>query len=118
MKFSRYFLKENKDFGRITRFGQTFFDEGLKIKWLKNNLDYFRFGLIVSLRIDKRATQRNKIKRRLRAIFRELSEKIAPSYDFVIIARPAIRTLDYHSLKEIIVNFLKRNKLTRLNFCI
>jgi len=111
MQFSQHFLKKNREFVRVFNFGRTFQVLSLKIKWLENKLDYFRFGIVVSTKIDKKAVIRNKIKRRFRAIFREFNEKIKPGFDFVVVTRPAIKTLDYHQMKEIIVNFLERNKL-------
>ena len=111
MKFSLHFLKKNREFVRVFNFGKTFQCSSLKIKWLENKLGYFRFGIVVSTKIDKKAVIRNKIKRRFRAIFKEFVGEIKPSFDFVVVTRPAIKTLDYHQMREIIINFLERNKL-------
>ncbi|NCO23343.1 ribonuclease P protein component [Candidatus Kuenenbacteria bacterium] len=104
-------MKKNNDFLRVFKFGRTFFSSGLVIKWMQNNLDYFRFGLVISTKIDKRAAKRNKIKRRLRAIFRETAEKIKPGFDFVIIIKPAIKEMDFHQKKAVVLNFLEKNNL-------
>ena len=116
MQFSQHFLKKNREFVRVFNFGKTFECQSLKIKWLENKLDYFRFGIIVSTKIDKRAVIRNKIKRRLRAIFKEFAREIKSGFDFVVMTRPAIKTLDYHQIREIINNFLEKNNLRKVSF--
>ena len=65
---------------------------------------FVRLGLVVSKKIDKRAVQRNLIKRRLRAAFSEVikemkSEEINHT-DFVIIARKFANDAEYSKLVE------------------
>jgi ribonuclease P protein component len=46
-----------------------------------------RFGISVSQKVSKRAVQRNRVKRRLRAACRQLLPLITPGWDVVIVAR-------------------------------
>ncbi|HHL31203.1 MAG TPA: ribonuclease P protein component, partial [Oceanospirillales bacterium] len=50
-----------------------------------------RLGLVISKKVDKRAVQRNRIKRISRETFR--NTKFASSCDFVVLARPNITRL-------------------------
>jgi ribonuclease P protein component len=60
---------------------------GLSILVRGNRVDYPRLGVIVSLRIARRAVARNRIKRIIRESFRMQQQKIK-GWDVVVIARP------------------------------
>ena len=62
----------------------------------KTSRSQSRLGLIISKKVDKRAVQRNRIKRISRESFRSM--KFSASYDCVVLARPHISKL---SNKEI-----------------
>jgi ribonuclease P protein component len=78
-------LKKNRDFSRV-------FKRSKKVK--TDNLLFniaqvspycpSRFGFVVANSIDKRATRRNGIKRRMRAAIRELLPGIKNGYDVII----------------------------------
>jgi ribonuclease P protein component len=46
-----------------------------------------RFGISVSQKVSKRAVQRNRIKRQLRAACRQLLPEVTPGWDVVIVVR-------------------------------
>lgn len=55
----------------------------------KNNLSVSRFAFIVSTKIDKRATVRNRIKRLLRESVRLLLPNVPHGFDVIFIAKTA-----------------------------
>lgn len=57
----------------------------LRLLITKNNLPYNRFGFVISKRIDKRASVRNRIKRVIRSCIEELQDKITKGYDMLFI---------------------------------
>ena len=63
-------------------------------------------GLIVSKKVSKKAVVRNKIKRRLREIFR-LNQNSLDSFDIVIIAKQNAAECEYADLEK---NFIKALK--------
>jgi ribonuclease P protein component len=63
-------LRKEKDFGAIFKGGKTFKEGFLVLKTIKNNLDIDRFGFIISQKVSKKATVRNRIKRKIREIIR------------------------------------------------
>jgi ribonuclease P protein component len=75
------------------------------IKVLPNGLDYTRYGLTVSRRVGK-AVVRNKIKRRLRVILKQM--KLPPGWDIIVIARNPAANTDYYTLGKSVGNLLKR----------
>jgi ribonuclease P protein component len=66
-----------------------------------------RFGVAVSQKVSKRSVVRNRIKRQLRAICRQLLPEIVPGFDVVIIVRSSAVGCDYpkflQELKQLLV---------------
>ncbi len=78
------------------------------MKALPNSLTLSRYGFSVSKRVGKAVT-RNRVKRLLREILRIMPLK--PGFDIVFIARPAVATADYVSLKGAVEGLLSRARL-------
>jgi len=106
-----YRLIKDKDFARVARYGQKAYSPELNLKWIKNNQPYSRWGIVVSLKVDKKAVVRNKIKRRLRAILREKIDSLAPGWDVIIITKDRIKELDYSQLQNMFLEILSKNNL-------
>ena len=72
---------------------------------VKNNLEYCRIAPIASKKAGK-ANRRNRIKRRIRAAFRENKHQLPAGYDLAIIALYGVIDADYpelvRSLKDVI----------------
>lgn len=80
----------------------------LAVKALKNNLPQSRFGFVVGKRVSKKATIRNKIKRRLRASIR--GEETKKPADFIIIALPGAEKADFSIIRKTVLDLVKRYK--------
>ncbi|MBL7054059.1 ribonuclease P protein component [Patescibacteria group bacterium] len=106
-----YRLRKNKDFTKVSKEGDKFFLKSFGIKWIKNELEHSRFGVVVSLKVDKKAVIRNKIKRMFRSIIREDLSKIKSGFDFLILTRQGIKDLTYAEVKNNFLNILKKKKL-------
>ncbi|MFC2044162.1 ribonuclease P protein component [Chloroflexota bacterium] len=75
---------------------------------LPNSLRFSRYGFSVSKRVGK-AVVRNKVKRRLREIVRQLP--IRGGWDMVFIARPAVTTVQYAKIKNSVGRLLSQAHL-------
>lgn len=104
-------LNKNKDFERVAKTGQGIYVKEVGIKWAKNSLNFSRFGIVVPLKISKKAVVRNKIKRRIRAIVFQNLKTIKPGYDIMILVKPEIINLDFWELKEKLEILLNRARL-------
>ncbi len=62
-----------------------------------------RLGLITSGKVGN-AVHRNRLKRRLREVFRLHKHEILPGTDIIFVSRPEGTALDYHQLEEIILS--------------
>ena len=75
-------------------------------------LEAVRVGFTASRKVGN-AVARNRARRRLRAVAREVLDHAEPGNDFVLIARPATVDRDYQALVADLVAGLKRLKLYR-----
>ena len=80
--------------------GKSFFLPEFIIKYKKNNLPQIQIGFIVSTRVDKRATARNLIKRRMRGAVRELLPRIKAGQQVLVVARVSAKKLAYAQIKK------------------
>lgn len=102
-------ITKKKEFDLIFSQGKGSYNKYLGIKTTKGAQEYCRFGIIVSAKVSKKAVQRNKIKRRIRAILLELLPSIKKN-DYIIITLPPIISCDYQQIKESILFNLKKLK--------
>src|SRR5258706_7046228 len=84
------------------------------VKISKNTLVHNRYGFIISKKIDKRATVRNRVKRRIRACIEELHPKMVTGYDLLFIIKKeaiATDTKDYYTvIRNLIQDLLNDNE--------
>lgn len=104
-------LRKTKDIERVYKKGESFFSKIVGVKTLKNNLANSRFTVVAGLKISKKATKRNLVKRRLREILRLNLKKIKSGYDVMIITRPGILDLKYDELEREIFTVLRKLNL-------
>lgn len=115
MLAKQYRLKKNKDFELVFKRGKTFDSKLLFLKTIKrNNLKVSRFGLVVGTKISKKATIRNKIKRRLRDVIRKKLEDIKPGFDVIIGAKAGVVDKNYQEIKEEFKGLLEKAGVLKL----
>jgi ribonuclease P protein component len=106
-------LKKTRDFDMIFKKGLFFGTKFINFKYINNNLPHTRVGFVVGLKVSKRATRRNTLKRRMREVVRLNLGKIKAGFDISIIAKPGAAELDYRiNFSFIIFHFSPLN----LNF--
>ena len=103
-------LRHNVDFQRVRRNGKSNASALMVLAFLRNELDYSRFGFVVSKRLG-RAVQRNRIKRRLREATRLRTAQIRPGFDLVFIARQPINQASYSEIERFLEQLLKESGL-------
>jgi ribonuclease P protein component len=104
-------LKKKKDFEQVFKKGKGFKEDFLILKYISSNLRESRFGIIVSQKVSKKATTRNKIKRRLRALISFKLPKIKKSIDAVLVVLPGFENKDFWEAEEIINKLFEKAKL-------
>ena len=91
-------LKQNYEFRRLYSKGKSCANAYLVVYCRKNRAGRSRIGYTVSNKVGH-AVVRNRIRRRLREIYRLHERQIARGYDLVVVSRVRARTADYHQLE-------------------
>ena len=104
-------LRKKKDIERVFGKGKRFKEDFLILKITKNALSQTRFGFIVSRKVSKKATSRNKIKRRLREIVSKKGKKFKKGLDTLLIACPGLETKDFWEIDETLNKLFKKAKV-------
>jgi len=99
----QYRLTKNEDFDKVKREGKPFQSKFFQLLVLnRGDNDQSRFGFVVSNKISKNATARNKIKRALREGARQSLTYLKPGYDCVLLVRnSAERAYTDEMMKEV-----------------
>ena len=101
MILRRHRLSNDKQIKKVLQKGATRTGSFFRIKALKNPrlLDISRFNVVISKKVASRATVRNKIRRRTKAIFIEEIAKIK-GYDLVVFPKLQVEGADFKKLTE------------------
>ena len=99
-------VRTGAEYDRIFKDGRRNADPLLSLHWLRGDAPA-RLGLAVSRKVDPRAVGRNRIKRILRAEFRQHRHALPPG-DYVLVARPAARACTPEALRKAFSSLLLR----------
>lgn len=99
-------LHLSRDFERTFRDGRRIQSHNLTVYIKNNNLGYSRLGIVVSKKVGK-SVVRNKIKRRIREIFRIYGRVLfKEGYDVIFVVKKDAVRLTFHELLNEIVEML------------
>lgn len=97
-------LRSHHDYQRVYQKGESLTLGFFKIKTYPHPLGDetrpSRVGFVISNNVLKSAVQRNKKKRQLRAIFKELAPFLKSGYDVVVTTMPSCRSASYQDMEE------------------
>lgn len=111
MRFSRS-LKENYLFRRLYRRGDSLANAYFALYARKNNSAENRMGITVSGKMGC-AVRRNKVRRRIREIYRLNEERFIPGFDFVVVARTRAMDAPYEKLERAFLQLAGKLSLLR-----
>lgn len=75
------------------------------VKYMPNGLSYSRFGVVVGKKVDKRATERNRIKRMFYRTLHERNLQIIPGQDVMILIYPEIKQFSREDVAKLVKGF-------------
>lgn len=107
-RFNR--LSKNKDFDKVFQKGRSNYQDILGAKLIPNNLDHNRFGVLVGLKVNKKAVIRNKVKRQIKTAIRLDEPFLKKGYDCVIVVFPLILAKNYNEIQAALKASFKRLK--------
>ncbi|MCL1632211.1 ribonuclease P protein component [Sporolactobacillus sp. CPB3-1] len=101
-------LKKNQDFQVVFKEGKSFANRQFVVYVLKQNgKPYSRLGLSVSKKLGN-AVMRNHIKRYIKEIFRELSDRLEIGNDYVIISRKPVSIMTHQEMQASLIHVLRK----------
>lgn len=98
-------IRQRSDFQLIFSRGIRRSTTHLRAVILSNQRDWSRIGMAVSRKVGN-AVVRNRLKRRLREIFRCHRDQAPETRDFIFIPRPGCADLSFEELREEMVNLI------------
>ena len=116
MRDERYITRQQQ-YTAVYEGGSAWVSNLLVIRSLPNGLSFSRYGFSISRRVGK-AVVRNRMRRRIREILRQVPVK--PGWDIVVIARVAAAAANYAGLRQTVLELLARARLLEENedFCL
>jgi len=106
-------LKREREIERVFREKRSVRERSIVLKKIENLLKESRVCFIVPGEISKKATVRNRIKRRMREVVRENLPKIKKGFDIVLIALPGIEKKSFREFKKDLLKVLLKAKVVR-----
>ena len=103
-------LKQNHEFRRLYSKGKTAAAPCMAIYCRKNRLGISRLGLTTGVKLGH-AVQRNRVRRRLREIYRTNEAGLAPGWDIVIVARSRAVNAPYAELERSFIKLVRKLEL-------
>lgn len=82
-------------------------------KYKPNGLPNSRFGFVVRKTVDKRATERNRVRRVFRSIIEELLPELQSGYDVLFVLNRPLLEMTREELYNTLYGFLKEKRLIR-----
>lgn len=105
---NNYALRSKKDFEKLFEKKTSYYSSFFIIHASKNNKPTFRFAISVNKKNFKKAVDRNKIKRQIRSIIREIENKKI-GIDFLIIPKNNFLKAEFLKKKNDLLKLLSKN---------
>ncbi len=109
-----YIVKSSREFERIIKTGKVLKNKSYVIYHIENNLPYNRYGISVGKKIGN-AVNRNKYKRKLRAIIDNSKKDYINSQDYIIILRGSAKDKDYQELEKDFLSLMSNIRKEKSN---
>lgn len=107
-------LRKNVEFRTVYRRGRSFPNNLLVLYVYKNNRNrlqdgeiYNKVGISVSKKVGK-SVVRSRVKRLIKESYRLNNASLKSGYDFVFVARTALRDKNYRDVENAMINLFKR----------
>ena len=104
-------LKKKKEFNLVFREGKSIDNKYLRIKVKK--IEEKKIGFVAPIKIFKKATKRNEIKRKLREAFRPLVKRLDEGVGIIIIGKKAVEDKSVQETTEIIEDILNSSNFLK-----
>lgn len=104
-------ISQKTDFEKVFKNGKKTSSQDFIIRFMENGLENCRFSVIVSNKISKKATERNKLRRRIKAVISKNLSKFRKNNDIIIITLDHSKKLQFGELAENLSQLFIKGKL-------
>lgn len=109
----QYRLRYSSDFAHLRREGKAYHHRLLLISVAPNQLPHNRYGFITS-KVLGNAVTRNRIRRQLREVVRQLHPQLKPGYDVVIVGKKAVVGQPFQQMARIVADLATKARLMEI----
>lgn len=102
----KFRLRKNAEFKKVYIGGKNFWNRNLILYIKKNKLEESRFGITITKKIGN-AVVRNKIRRRVKEIYRLNLYRIKDGYDLILLPKKNVVDISYKELESALIHILK-----------
>lgn len=108
-------VRDSKDFETAIHKGKFYKNELYIIYIIRNDKDYYRFGISVGKKISNKAVIRNKLKRQLKNIIDKNKNLYQKNQDYIIIMKRSCLEKTYQELEHGFLEIMNRINEQRRN---
>lgn len=101
-------LRHEKDFARLSVKGRPLYGPYCVLRAWKSGTEPSRIGFVASGKRFKKATERNRIRRRMSEAVASVLKDVPPGYDMIFVAQPEIREVEFEALRESIAHLIEK----------
>lgn len=107
-----YRLKNKREFDVVYKNGKSYWNRNLILYVNKNSLDYNRIGYSITKKVGN-SVVRNKIRRRMKEIYRLNLDDMDVGYDFILIPKKNTAEIPYEQLESAMLHIFKISKILK-----
>ncbi len=107
-------IKKRKEFECVFKKGRSFAGSFLIIKTKSNDLYFSRFAFVSPVKFFRKATERSKVKRVMRAVIENNKLLLRSGFDVIVIAQRQIKNKSYKEIEDDMFKSLKKAKLIKI----
>lgn len=108
----RFRIRKNMEFKNVYKTGRNYWNRNLVLYVKKNGLNETRVGYTITKKIGNAVT-RNKMRRRMKEIYRLNFHNIKEGYDLIFIAKRSIVDIPYKELEGSMIHIMSISKLLK-----
>lgn len=106
-------LRKDRDFQKVYKNGGFLASDLFNLNFLLTKEPNTRIGIVISKKILKKAFQRNKLKRRIREVLKNLYPRIKPGFDVIITVKKEALAKSFAELEIELFRQLQKKELVK-----
>ena len=105
-------LRNRREFNIVYSEGKNYWNRNLILYIRKNSLDYNRIGYSITKKVGN-SVVRNKIRRRMKEIYRLNVHNLKSGYDIIVIPKKNTTEISYDELESAMLHIFKISKVLK-----